>query len=139
MTEDRGKYRLLLADDHRDVLDEVCRLLTPEFEVLGTVEEGGALVRMAAEVRPDVAICDVRMPGLGGIEAGERVLQASHAKAVVVLSTYNEPHLIQRALEAGIQAYVLKIDAGEELIPAIHSALAGRKYLSRGVRVKWRG
>lgn len=131
------RHRLVLADDHQEILDEVQRLLTPEFEVLGAVREGAALVRAAAETLPDIVVCDIRMPGTGGIEAGERILRGGFAKAVVVLSMYNEPHLVQKAFDAGIQGYVLKTDASEELIPAIYSTLAGEKYLSRGVREKW--
>lgn len=132
------RYRVVLADDHQDVLNEVCRLLAPEFEVLGAVNDGAALILAVARLRPDAVICDIRMPRCDGIEAGAHIIREGLSKAVVLLSMYNEPHLIRKAREAGIQGYVLKTDAGEELSPAIYAALRGDHYLSRGARAKWK-
>lgn len=128
------RFRLVLADDHRDVREEVRSLLGSEFEVLRTVGEGAALVEAAAELRPDAVIADIQMPRMGGIEAGQQLLNRGLCQAVVVCSMYPDGHLVKTALDAGIRAYVLKVDAGEELIPAIYAALRGERYLSRGIR-----
>ncbi len=128
------RFRLVLAEDHHDVREEVRRLLETEFDVLRAVGDGDALVEAAAELKPDAVVTDVRMPRLGGIEAGERILGRGLSEAVVVLSMHSDAHLVKAALQAGIRAYVLKVDAGEELIPAIYAALGGERYLSRGVR-----
>lgn len=127
------RSRLVLADDHPDVLEEVRRLLEFEFDVLRTVDGGAALVRAADELRPDVVISDIQMAGTGGIEAGGQILREGLCNAVIVLTMHNEPHLVGRALLAGIRGYVLKVDAGDELIPAVHAVLGGGSYLSRGV------
>jgi DNA-binding NarL/FixJ family response regulator len=74
------------------------------------------------------------MPRLGGLQAAEQILGRGLSEAVVVLSMYPDAHLVKAALQAGIRAYVLKVDAGEELVPAIYAALRGERYLSRGVR-----
>lgn len=128
------RQRLVLADDHGDVLKELRRLLDPEFDVAAALRDGPSLLEAAGRLHPDAVICDLRMPGMSGIEAGARILSARLAKAVVVLSMYREADLIRQALDAGILGYVLKVDASEELIPAIYSALAGKPYLSRNVR-----
>jgi DNA-binding NarL/FixJ family response regulator len=127
------RYRVVLADDHEDILDEVCRLLTPEFEVVDKVKDGIALIQAAAKFRPDAAICDLHMPGLDGIECGARILRRGLSKAVIVLTMYNAPGLVEKALQEGIQGYVLKVDASEELVPAIYAVVRGGTYLSRGV------
>jgi DNA-binding NarL/FixJ family response regulator len=132
-TGDR-RYRLVLADDHAGVRQEIRRLLDSEFHVLCDVGDGDALVAAAIEMLPDAVICDLRMPKLDGIEAGCEVLRRGLCQAIVVLSMYPDRYLVQTALDAGIRAYVLKVDASEELIPAVYAALRGERYLSSGVR-----
>ena len=130
--------RLVLADDRPDILEEVRRVLAFGFDVLCTVAEGNALVRAAAELRPDAVITDLQMPELGGIEAGGEILRQGLCNAVIVLTMHDEPHLLGKALQAGIRGYVMKLDASEELIPAIHAVLGGGSYLSRGASKNWR-
>lgn len=131
-------YRLVLADDHEDILEEVRHLLAPDFEVVSAVKDGMALIEAVAELRPDAVICDIDMPRLNGIECGAQILRRGLCNAVIVLSMYNEPHLVRKALQEGIRGYVLKVDASEELIPAIYAAVGGGKYLSRGAADKGR-
>ncbi len=73
------------------------------------------------------------MPGRSGIEAGREIIQRNLCSAVVVLSLYKDPGLVKSAFDSGIRGYVLKDDAGEELIPALNTVLTGGRYLSRGV------
>ena len=127
--------RLLLADDHEDLLREVTALLDREFEVIGVARDGTALMNIAAHLIPDVVITDFRMPGLSGIDAGGRLLEQGLCKAVVLLTMYADQQLVDGALQAGIRGFVLKVKAGEDLIPAIYSALRGETYVSSfGVR-----
>jgi DNA-binding NarL/FixJ family response regulator len=128
------RYRLVLADDHPGVRQEIRQLLEPEFDVLRAVGDGAALLAAAVELHPDAVISDIQMPELGGIEAGAELLGRGLCEAVVVLSMYPDRHLVQTAMKAGIRAYVLKLDASDELIPAIYAALHGDRYLSSGVR-----
>lgn len=122
--------RLLLADDHEDLLLEVTALLDGEFDVIGVARDGMALVDIAAHLNPDVVITDFKMPGLSGIDASHRLLERGLCKAVVLLTMYADQHLVDGALQAGIRGFVLKVKAGEDLIPAIHSALRGETYVS---------
>ena len=132
------RFRLVLADDHLDVLDAIRQFLAPDFDVLRAVNEGVALIDAAAELSPDAVVCDIHMPGLSGLDAGGQILQKRLCSAVIVLTMYNDPHLVAKALQAGIRGYVLKVDASEELVPALYAVLDGGSYLSRGVSDKRR-
>jgi len=124
------KLRLLLADDNEEVLHEVTTLLQAEFEMIGVVHDGTALVEIAADLNPDVVITDFRMPGLNGIDASTQLLERGLCTAVVLLTMYADRELVTGALQAGILGFVLKSKAGNDLIPAIHSALRGETYVS---------
>lgn len=132
----RQRPRIVLADDHPDLLVELGRCLAGEFDVLCSVSEGRALVRAASELKPDAVISDLNMPHLTGIEACRRILREGFSKNAILLTMYDEPELVRSALEAGIRGYVLKEDAGEELISAVSAVLTGQTYLSRRVSKK---
>jgi DNA-binding NarL/FixJ family response regulator len=130
----QSKRRLLLADDHQELLREIQQLVATDFDVVGTAPDGLTLIRMAETLKPDVVVTDIRMPGLSGIDAARTILQQKVCKTVVLLTMYDDPHLIRGALDAGILGYVLKATAGEELIPAIEEALQGGVFVSRRIR-----
>lgn len=123
----------MLADDHPGLLEEMIDLLTPEFEVVRSVNQGAALIDAAKELLPDIVVSDISMPGLNGIDAGRQILQQGTCHAVIMLTAYNDPQLVRRAMAAGVRGFILKVDAGEELTTAIRSVLAGQTYFSRGV------
>ena len=129
------RARLLLADDHRELLSDIQQLLASDFDVVGTASDGLALVSMAQAVKPDVVVTDLRMPRLNGIEAGRSILQQQLCKAAVLLTAYHDPYLVRTALDAGIRGYVLKATAWEELLPAIYEALEGRVFISASIRL----
>lgn len=126
----RTKPRLLLADDHEDLLREVTELLERDFDVVGVARDGAALIDHAALLNPDVVVTDFKMPRLSGIDAGRTLLEQRLCKAVVLLTMYADPQLVNSALGVGIRGFVLKVKAGEDLIPAIHSALRGETFVS---------
>jgi DNA-binding NarL/FixJ family response regulator len=130
----RPKPRVILADDHAGMREQIRLLLAHEFEVAESVSEGQELLAAAARLRPDAVVSDIHMPLIDGIEAGRRILQQGLCSAVVILTVYNEPELVHRAFASGIRGYVLKADAGEELAPAVHAVTKGGMYLSTGVR-----
>ena len=129
----RKRFRVVLADDHQDLLEEIRCLIAPEFDVVRSVNEGLSLIQAACELRPDAIISDIHMPRLNGIDAGQQILQKGLCQAVIVLTMYNERQFVDSAMQAGIRGYVLKVEAGEELIPALETVLGGGIYLSRGV------
>jgi len=128
------RLRVVLADDHPGMREEIRQLLAPEFEIAGSVGEGQALLSAVARLTPDAVISDIQMPLIDGIEAGRRILQQGLCSAVVILTAYNEPQLVRSALEAGVRGYVLKNDAGEELALAVRTVANGGAYLSSSVR-----
>jgi len=129
-----GRLRIVIADDHAEVRRQIGELLTAEFDVLRAVADGVELIDAATELKPDAIVSDIQMPELDGIQAGGRLLRQGLCAAVVVLSMYRDADLVETALQAGILGYVLKLDAFEELIPAVYAAMRGERYLSAGVR-----
>ncbi len=128
-----SRKRLVIADDHAGMLEEIFRLLSTEFDIVRMVQHGRQLLEAAEELRPDGVISDIHMPVLDGIRACQCLLEQGYPGAMVLLTMHRESALIERAFRAGIHAYVLKIDAGEDLAPAVYAALDGRKYCSRNV------
>ncbi len=128
------RLRLVVADDHPDVLEEIRRLLESEFEVARAVTGGQALLDAVDQARPDAVVSDIAMPDFDGIEAGRRILESGKAPAVLVLTMHNDPELTERALAAGIRGVILKVDAGDELIGAVRTVVRGGVYVSRSVR-----
>ncbi len=129
--------RLVLADDHEDVLREIRALLNSEFEILSSVTDGHALIDAARKWKPDVVISDIEMPGVSGIEACRQIAREGYCSASIVVTMHGETQLVKDALRAGIRGYVLKVDAGQELVSAVRSVLNGSVYLSREVLRKW--
>ena len=122
--------RVLLADDHKIVAEGLRSILEPEFEIVGTVEDGRALVEAAQKLNPDVIVVDISMPLLNGIEAARQLKKGSSQAKVVFLTMHPDVTYATRALEAGASGYVLKHAAPSELITAIREALKGRIYLT---------
>jgi DNA-binding NarL/FixJ family response regulator len=121
---------VLLADDHLMVAEALKSLLTPEFDLVGVVEDGRALIEAAGELRPDVIVADVTMPHLNGIDALVRLRQQGDQTPVVFLTMHRDVSFARRALDAGASGFVLKHSAPAELVTAIRAALQGKTYLT---------
>lgn len=124
------RARLLLADDHRIVVEGLRRLLEDQCDLVGVVEDGRALVAEARRLKPDVIVADISMPQLNGLEALARIRQENPAARVVILSMHQNPAYARRALEAGAAGYVVKHAAPAELALAIEAALRGGTFVS---------
>jgi DNA-binding NarL/FixJ family response regulator len=125
-----SRPRVLLADDHRIVAEGLKRLLADEFELVGIVEDGVALVAAAKELRPDVIVADITMPCLNGIEAMARLKKDNDHVKVVFLTMHQDSAYARRALEAGAAGFVVKHSAPAELVMAIHAALKGQIFVT---------
>jgi len=121
---------VLLADDHLLVAEALTSLLTPEFDLVGVVEDGRQLIEAAGRLRPDVIVADITMPHLNGIDALIRLRQEGNQVPVVVLTMHRDAVFARRALEAGASGFVLKHSASVELVAALHAALHGKIYLT---------
>jgi len=125
---------ILLADDHLIVRQGLKLLLEREgFNVVGEACDGREAVRLAQELRADIALLDLTMPLLNGVDAGRAILQTCPKTKVVLLTIHTEQHYVLDALRAGIKGYVLKTKAAEELIRAIREVSLGKLYLTPGV------
>jgi len=119
-----------LADDHPGVVEDLRAVLEPEFEVVATVGDGNALVAAAETLAPDVIVTDIAMPGLNGIAAAGEILRRNPAARVVFVTVHSDPEVVQKGLAIGALGYVLKLTAGDDLVPAIRAVLRGKRHLS---------
>jgi DNA-binding NarL/FixJ family response regulator len=126
--------RVVLADDHAELLDGLRRLLEPQFEVVGTAQDGQAVIAVANDLKPDVLILDISMPRVSGIEAARKLRQQDPAAKIVFLTMHQDPALVEQALDTGASGYVLKVAARTELVTAINEVLAGRSFISSRLR-----
>jgi DNA-binding NarL/FixJ family response regulator len=126
---------VLLTDDHSILRDGLAALLETQegISVAGHARDGREAVRKAAELKPDVVIMDIVMPELDGIEATHLIQRASPLTRVVILSMYSTTEHIFRALQAGAKGYLLKESAGAELVAAVRTVHAGRRFLSQKI------
>jgi len=119
-----------LIDDHQEVIKYLREAVEREFEVIATVGDGNALVAAAETLAPDVIVTDIAMPGLNGIAAAAEILRRNSAARIVFVTVHNDPELVQKGLATGALGYVLKLTAGDDLVPAIHAVLRGEQHLS---------
>lgn len=128
------RLRILLADDHQIVRQGLKALLEQEgFDVAAEASDGLEAVRLARDLQPDVAVLDIAMPLLNGLDAARQVLQASPRTKAIVLTMHAEDHYVLEALRAGVTGYVLKSKAAGDLVRAIREVAGGAIYLSPGV------
>lgn len=127
----KSKIRILIADDHAVVRDGTRRILEREddMEVVAEAADGAEAVKLAIDSKPDVAIIDVAMPVMDGIEATRQIKSQYPSIAVLVLSAYDDDQFVFSLLEAGAAGYLLKTIRGKELIEAIRQVYAGESVL----------
>jgi DNA-binding NarL/FixJ family response regulator len=125
-----SRPRVLLADDHRMMAEGLKALLPDEFELVGIVADGRAMIEAAERLRPDVIVADVAMPNLNGFEALTRLKKSHPDIKVVFLTMHQNAAYARRALDAGASGFVVKHSASEELVVAVHAALKGRTFIT---------
>jgi two-component system response regulator NreC len=130
----RLALRVLLADDHQLVCESLKALLEREgFQVVGTAQNGREAVELARELHPEVAILDLAMPVLNGIDAARAILQDSPSTNTVVLTMHSQSQYILEALRVGVRGYVLKSQAAADLAQAIREVSRGMTYVSPAI------
>jgi two-component system, NarL family, response regulator NreC len=127
-------FRILLADDHSIVRQGLRMLLERDgFNVVAEAMDGQHAVRLTRELKPDIAVLDLSMPLMNGLDAAREIQQMNGQTQVVLLTMHTEEHHIALALRSGIRAYVLKTQAAEDLVQAIRAVMQHHIYLSPGV------
>jgi len=128
-----NRPHIIIADDHAFVADACKKLLEPEFDVVATVGDGRALVRVAATLKPQVIIIDIGMPLLNGLDAGQQIKQILRSVKLVFLTMNADSALVAEAFRRGASGYLLKTSSASELIIAVREVLKGMSYLSSAV------
>jgi DNA-binding NarL/FixJ family response regulator len=129
-----NRSRILIADDHTLVAELCKRLLDTEFDVVGVVSDGRALVCAAGELRPDVVVLDIAMPILNGLDAGRQVKEMLPALKLVYLTMNPDADVAAEAFRRGASGYLLKTCAASDIVLAVRDVLRGKSYTSRALR-----
>jgi DNA-binding NarL/FixJ family response regulator len=139
LTKPAKQGKILLADDHPSVVEDPRAVPQPEFEVIATVGNGCSLIAAAEMFTPDVIVTDIAMSVTDGITAAAEILRRNPSARIVFVTVHDESEMVRKALATGAMDYVLKLTAGDDLIPAVHAALLGERHVSPlvgGLRMK---
>ncbi|MGE3474148.1 MAG: response regulator [Vicinamibacterales bacterium] len=130
-----ARLRLLVGDDHTLVRQGFCRILEsrPDWEVVAEAGDGREAVALAVELKPDVALLDVAMPLLNGIDAAQQIARKAPGTRVLLVSMHSDEAYVTRALQAGAMGYLLKDSASQDLIRGIEAVSAGQSFFSPAV------
>jgi len=126
-----SRWRILIADDHNLIAELFQQLLARDFDVVGTVGDGRALVRAAVELRPDLILVDIAMPLLNGLDAGRQVKELLPTVKLVYMTLTSDVDVAAKAFALGASGYLLKTCAASEMTLAVHEVLRGKTYLSK--------
>jgi len=129
LTAPRPKPRVIVADDHHAMLEEMSRLLKGDFEVVAAVTNGALAVQNVADLKPDAVVLDIHMPGMDGIEAARNLMRLGSSAKIIFLTIEIDPEYVELATTMGV-SYVVKTRLYHDLIIAIKEALAGRLFVS---------
>jgi len=124
------RTRIILADDHKLMLDALKNLLEPEFEVVGAFGDGHSLVEKAPQLKPNVIVLDIGMPTMNGLSAGQRLKQLMPTVKLIYLTMNQDQDLAAEAFRLGASGYLLKTSAATELVDAIRSVVRGGSYIT---------
>lgn len=125
---------ILLADDHSMICEGIKKMLEPEFEVIACVKDGHALVKAAAELKPDLVLVDVGMPLLNGLDAVRGLKKLTPRVKVIFLTMNSDPDIASEAMKIGASGYLLKNSEGNELLKAVRDAVRGTSYVTPQIR-----
>jgi DNA-binding NarL/FixJ family response regulator len=129
-----GRIRILLADDHPMICEGFRKLLEPEYEVAGIVQDGVALLRAANELKPDVVLLDIAMPVLNGLDAARELRKTMPHVKLIFLTMNLDSDVAAEALRVGASGYLLKAAQSSELLQALNDVVKGRSYVTPQVR-----
>ena len=130
---ERNRPKIIIADDHTLVAEACKKLLESDYDVVATVGDGRALVRVASTLKPHLVVVDVAMPLLNGLDAGQQIKQLLPSVKLVFLTMSQDADMAAEAFRRGASAYLLKTCAASELTVAVREVLKGRSYLSPAV------
>jgi DNA-binding NarL/FixJ family response regulator len=124
------RVRILLADDHKEIRELVADLLESEFEVVGAVEDGYALLEAASKMKPDLCVVDISMPIVSGIDATAKLTESGTRTKVIILTVHEDVDFAVAALTAGASGYVVKSHMASDLRTAVRRVMLGKLFVS---------
>ena len=127
--ETNGRKRILLADDHAAMLEEIENLLKTDYKIIGSVKDGAALVEAGQRLKPDLIISDISMPVMNGFEAAAKLRAAGVTAKLIFLTVQSAAPYVKKARALGAHGYVLKAYTTEHLPTAVSAVLAGKPYI----------
>jgi DNA-binding NarL/FixJ family response regulator len=125
-----GQARVLLVDDNETILAHVQATLTPACVIVGAVMDGQSALTAATELRPDVIVLDISMPGLSGLQVASALRAQGSTAAIVFLTVHHDAQFVDAAMQCGGTAYVVKQRIAADLLHAVEEARAGRPFIS---------
>jgi len=132
-----ARARILVADDHEEIRNEIVQLLKRKFEVLDAVGDGPEFLEAVDRLKPDLCVLDISMPKMSGIEVAQRIKRSDSRMKIVFLTLHDDSDFRAAALETG-EGYVTKARMGKELLLAVKEVLAGRKFCDDGKKASRR-
>jgi DNA-binding NarL/FixJ family response regulator len=128
-------FRVLVVEDHDPFRRFVCSTLEkrPELLIVCEVSDGQDAVRKAAELHPDLFLLDVGLPSLNGFEAARQIRKLSHKSKILFVSQESSADVVQEAFRIGALGYVVKVNAGSDLLPAVEAVCQGKRFVSAGL------
>ena len=129
-----AQTRVLVADDHRPMLDTLVRMLSRDFDVVAAVMDGVAVVDQAGQLEPDLLVMDIAMPGLNGIAAAARLKEQGSNAKIVFVTNMRDRVFVQESLALGTIGFVVKDRLVADLLPAIRHVLSGESFVSPTVK-----
>jgi len=129
-----ASVRVLLADDHAQLLAELCQQLGKVFEIVGTAEDGRQAIDAVLCFDPDVVVLDISMPVMNGLQAAAHLRDLKCKTKIVILTTYEDDEYIEEAFASGATAYVAKRNFGTDLVTAIREVMRGNTFISPSLR-----
>ena len=124
------RQRVLVADDNQEMRNTVIRLLAPNYEVVGAVGNGQALVEAESELNPDIGVIDISMPIMNGVQAAQAIRKTGSKMKIVFLTVNEDPDFVRAAFNAGANGYVAKREMASDLVRALLEVYAGRSFVS---------
>jgi DNA-binding NarL/FixJ family response regulator len=131
-----SRIRVLIADDHEDVLTNLMDLLRLEFDVVGAVGDGQSLISAAKTLKPDVIVTDISMPQMDGISAASQIIKENSEAKIILLTHHDSSMFVRMGFEVGALGYVLKTRIDKELTEAIREVHIGNHFVSRGALLR---
>jgi two-component system nitrate/nitrite response regulator NarL len=131
-----AKIRVVLADDHKQMIATVRQILGEQFEIVSAVEDGRQAVDAVLTLKPDVLVIDISMPVLNGFQAAKRLQTANSRPKIIFLTVFEGREFVDAAFCAGASGYVNKVRVSSDLIPAIHAAMLGGTFISAPVAMQ---